>query len=469
MRRFVAATAAIVVGLSASLLLAQAPGPAASQLARWLALFNGEDRAARQQFYKEHWAYSPNQNFYEDLHDQTGGFELLRVEESTATRTVALARQADGDALSRLTFEVEAEAPHRVVRFTAQPVPRPADLPIVRLTEAEVVKTIRDHLEGRAAADHFSGTVLIAKNGKAIFTAAYGLADRERKIPNRVDTRFKNGSMNKMFTAVATLALMQDSKLSLDDVLGKHLPDYPNAAVASKVNIHHLLTHTGGTGDIFGAAFNARRQELRTHQDYIALLGTRGLAFEPGSQWSYSNYGFALLGAVIDRASGRSYYDYVHDRVYVPAGMASTASEPEDQVRPNPAIGYTKRAGSREWQRNETTLPNRGMAAGGGYTTVEDLLRFANAITGNRLLTPENTRLLTTGKVKSGGGMYAYGFVDTTVNGVRAIGHSGGAPGQTGDLLILPESGYVVAALANMDPPAAPRVSSFIASRLPPR
>ena len=439
--------------------------PAGRQLVRWLAVFNAEDRAARQQFFREQWAYSPNQTYYEDLHDQSGGFELLRVEQSTPERIVVLARQIDSDQVVRLTFQVEMEVPHRVAAFTTQPAPRPPDLAIERLSEAELLKALRADLDRRAAAGRFSGAVLVARNGKPIFTAAYGQADRERNVANRVDTRMKNGSMNKMFTAVATLSLVQAGKLALDDPLGRHLPDYPNKDVASKVTIHHLLTHTGGTGDIFGPQFTARRAELTSHQHYIALYGTRGPLFEPGSQYAYSNYGFTLLGAVIEKVSGRSYYDYVQEHVYTPAGMTSTGSELEGQVLPNTAVGYMRRA--RAWERNTDTLPARGMAAGGGYTTVEDLLRFAIALTSHRLLSADNTRLLTTAKGVPGGGGYAYGFVDTRVNGVRALGHSGGAPGQSGDLLILPDSGYVVAVLANMDPPAAPRISNYVASRLP--
>src|SRR5690349_9914535 len=115
------------------------------------------------------------------------------------------------------------------------------------------------------------------------------------------------GSMNKMFTATAILQLVQAGKIKLDDPLGKYLPDYPNKDVATKVTIHHLLTHTGGTGDIFGPEYQAHRLELKTLQDYVKLYGSRGLAFEPGSKWEYSNYGFILLGVIIERISGVDY------------------------------------------------------------------------------------------------------------------------------------------------------------------
>ena len=117
--------------------------------------------------------------------------------------------------------------------------------------------------------------------------------------------------MNKMFTAVATLQLVEAGKLALDDPIGKYLPDYPNKEVASKVTVRHLLTHTGGTGDIFGPEFEQHRLKLREHRDYVKLYGARGLTHEPGARFEYSNYGFVLLGALIEKVSGESYYDYV--------------------------------------------------------------------------------------------------------------------------------------------------------------
>ena len=468
--RVVLVIVSAALSVTAPVVQAQLPDtPAARQLARWLETFNQGDRDARQRFVSEQWPSRPNQNVDQDLalRARTGGFILLRVEESTSTRTAVLVQERDSDAVARLTIEVEEAAPHRIIRFEPQVIPRPADLAIARLSEAELIKALRADLENRAAADSFSGAVLVAKNGKAIFTGAYGLADRERKVSNTLDTRFRNGSMNKMFTAVATLSLVQAGKLALDDPIAKHLTDYPNKTLASKVTIHHLLTHTGGTGDIFGPQFSTRRLELKTHQDYLNLYGARDLMFEPGSRWMYSNYGFVLLGAIIEKISGQSYYDYVRDHVYKPAGMTLTASDPEDQVVANRSVGYMRPRGVAGLQPNTDTLPYRGMAAGGGYTTVEDLLRFANALTSHKLLNAQYTTLLTTGKVDAGGGKYAYGFNEQTAGGVRSIGHGGGAPGMNGDLVIYPDSGYTIAVLANMDPPAAQRISSFVGTRLP--
>jgi CubicO group peptidase (beta-lactamase class C family) len=396
----------------------------------------------------------------------TGGFELKKAEESTPTRFTALVQESDSDQFARIVLEVEPAEPHGVVRIDARPVPRPAEFALPRLTESELLTALRAKLERDSTADRFAGAVMVAKDGRTIFAGAYGLADREKKVPNALHTRFRIGSMNKMFTATAVLQLVQSAKIKLEDPVGRYLTDYPNKDVAAKVTIHHLLTHTGGTGDIFGPAYDAHRLDLRTLQDYVKLYGERGLSFEPGSRWDYSNYGMLLLGVVIERVSGVSYYDYVRDNVYVPAGMTGTAALPEDEAVSDRAIGYTRRDGV--WKPNTDTLPYRGTSAGGGYSTVEDLVRFATALRTNRLLNAHYTDLLTTGKVDTGGnGKYAYGFQDTVVQGVRSFGHGGGAPGMNGDLRIYPQSGYVIAVLSNLDPPAAGRVSQFIGDRLP--
>jgi CubicO group peptidase (beta-lactamase class C family) len=274
--------------------------------------------------------------------------------------------------------------------------------------------------------------------------------------------------MNKMFTAAAVLQLVQAGKIRLDDPLGKHLTNYPNRDVASKVTIHHLLTHTGGTGDIFGPAFESRRLELRTLNDYVSLYGSRGLEFEPGSRWSYSNYGFLLLGVLVERVSGQSYYDYVRDRIYAPAGMNRSGSLPENEPVDGRSVGYMKPPGAGAWVPNTDTLPYRGTSAGGGYSTVEDLLRFAVALQNGTLLDTRHFQLLTTGKVdRPNGGRYAYGFAERLLGGTRSVGHGGGAPGMNGELVICPQTGVTIAVLANMDPPAAQRVVDFIGNRLP--
>ncbi|MDB4893350.1 MAG: Secreted peptidase [Gemmatimonadetes bacterium] len=442
-----------------------ADSPAERQFRGWLTVFNQGDRTALLKFFNDNFPSEAakidrNMNFRAG----TGGFEFRKAVSGTATQFTALVQERVSDQFAQAVVTVEPNEPHRILSLGLRAISRPPEFAIPRLTEAELVTQLGTKLNEDAKKGLFSGAVLVAHQGKSVFSGAYGLANRETAEPNKLTTRFRMGSMNKMFTATAIMQLVQAGKIKLDDPLGKFITDYPNKDVATKVTIHHLLTHTGGTGDIFGPEFASHRLQLRTLDDYITLYGSRGLAFEPGKRWDYSNYGFVLLGAIVERVSGQSYYDYVRDHIFTPAGMTRTASEPEDVAVPGRSIGYMSDGASSK--PNTETLPYRGTSAGGGYTTVEDLLHFASALMEHKLLNAHYTELLTTAKPESGDAHYAYGFEDDVVKGVRRIGHSGGAPGMNGDLRIFPQAGYVVVALANMDR-GAQRASSWISERLP--
>ena len=333
--------------------------------------------------------------------------------------------------------------------------------------DSAFVAALRAHLTAATAADQFSGAVLVVRDGRTVFEGAYGRADRQNNIANTPLTKFRVGSMNKMLTAVAVLQLVQAGKVRLDAPLATYLTDYPNVDLASKVTLHHLLTHTGGTGDIFGPQFTANRLQLRNTEDYLELYGTRALQFAPGAQWAYSNYGFMLLGAVIERVSEMSYDQYVATHILAPAGMTSTGALPEEVVVPGRSVGYMWQGGT--LVSNAPTLPYRGTPAGGGYSTVADFARFAAALREHRLLDSAHTQLLLGGKITMGQSVvkYAYGFIDRVQLGRRLVGHGGGAPGMNGELTFEPNGGYVVVVLSNLDPQAATRVEAFILDRLP--
>jgi D-alanyl-D-alanine carboxypeptidase len=335
------------------------------------------------------------------------------------------------------------------------------------LGDSAFASALRAKLATATASRAFSGAVLVTRDGQTVFEGACGLADRERNVPNTVLTQFRVGSMNKMLTAVAVLQLVQAGKVQLHAPFGTYIANYPNADMASKVTIHHLLTHTGGTGDIFGPLYNAHRIELRDTEDYLQLYGTRALQFEPGTQWAYSNYGFMLLGAVIERVTGMRYHDYIATHVLAPAGMTGTGAAPEDSIVPGRSIGYM-------WQgqvlvSNAPLLPYRGTPAGGGYSTVGDFARFAAALREHRLLDPTHTALLLEGKVPMGQSIvqYAYGFMDRVQFGRRLVGHGGGFPGMNGALSFEPTGGYTVVVLSNFDPPSATLIEAFILGALP--
>ncbi len=438
--------------------------PAGQVLGRWLEAFNAGDPARIQAFDARHAGTPRPIEQTLEFRAETGGFTLLRVERSEPLALTVLLQERESDRLAQMAIEVSADEVPRVLALSIRPAPRPPELALPRLTQAGALAALADRADQLAAADRFAGSLLVARDGQPLLQRHWGLADREARKPITPDTQFRIGSMNKMFTAVALLQLVEAGKLALDDPIGKHLPSYPNRDAAAKVTLRHLLTHSGGTGDFFGPEFDQHRQTLRDPADYVARFGSRALEFEPGTRFEYSNYGYVLLGAVIEAVTGERYDAVVQRAVLDPAGMTATGAAPETEALARRAKGYMRdpRDG-RTWVSNADTLPWRGSPAGGGYSTVGDLLRFAQALQAGKLLSKamlaEATREQQPG--------YGYGFGVGGEGATRRFGHNGGAPGMNGDLRIFPALGLVIIALSNVDPPTATRFVDFYTLRMP--
>jgi len=317
------------------------------------------------------------------------------------------------------------------------------------------ISDIANYLEELDAKEQFSGVVLIAEDGDPIFERAYGFGNRNYDVPNQLDTKFNLGSMNKMFTAVAILQLVEQGKISVDDKVIEHIPEYPNQEVANIVTIHQLLTHTSGMGNVLTQEYREAAKDLfKELNDYLPLFVDKPLQFEPGTRGSYSNAGFLVLGMIIEETTGQTYFDYVRENIYQPCGMTDTGSFETDRVVPNIAIGY---AGNiRNYgglASNLYLLPFRGNSAGGGYSTVGDMLKFSNCLVNHQLLSPELTEILLEDKVDSPipglDGKYAYGFMVGMINNHRVVGHGGSLPGVCSNLDIFVDLGYTVVTLSN--------------------
>ncbi len=444
----------------------------------WLAAFNAADLAALQNFAANHYSEAARggrsaQEIAEgqlENREANGGWELAKVEESTPlSLTVLLKSRGTFPRYGRFTYEVSEGEPTKLAQRRAAPASPPAEAGRERKPIAELSREVEAKLETLAKNGKFSGAALIAKDGEPVWQKAFGLQDREKKIPVNLETRFRIGSMNKMFTSVAIAQLVEAGKLKFDDTVASVWPDYPNQDVARKITIAQLLTHTSGLGDIFGPKFFEAKDTLHEVKDYLQLFVDEPLQFEPGARWSYSNAGFIVLGLIVEKLSGQNYYDYVEQHIYRPAGMTATGSTPKTERPDNLAVGYM-RGPDGKLEPNWETLPYRGMSAGGGESTVGDLLRFANALRGFKLLSQEMTERITAGKVETtrgATGKYAYGFGDRVENGRRFVGHGGGAPGMNGMLTILWDEGYTVVVLANLDPPIAQDAADFFTDRLP--
>ncbi|MCK4975389.1 MAG: beta-lactamase family protein [Anaerolineales bacterium] len=317
------------------------------------------------------------------------------------------------------------------------------------------ITDIANYLEELDAEEKFSGVVLIAKDGEPIFERAYGIANRNFDVPNQLDTKFNLGSMNMMFTAVAILQLVEQGLISVDDKIIEHIPGYPNQEVADLVTIHQLLTHTSGMMDFISQEWREiSKDQIREIDDYLPFFVSKRLLFEPGTQSSYSNAGFIVLGMIIEQATGQTYFAYVKENIYQPCGMANTDSFEVDRVVPNIAIGY---AGNirhyGELASNVYWLPFKGSSAAGGYSTAGDMLKFSNCLLNHQLLSPEFTDILLEDKVNSPipgmEGNYAYGFGVHMINNRRVVGHGGILPGVCSNLDIFIDLGYTVVVLSN--------------------
>jgi CubicO group peptidase (beta-lactamase class C family) len=415
------------------------------------------------------------------LYQQSGGFELMQVLPSRTPGEVRIAaRTKKGNYWVQIMTRLEKDEPTKLDGFgfrrIADPESEKADAwSTAKMNEADVIKEIERHVAKAAAEDRFSGVALVAKGDRVIFDKAYGLADKANNIPNKLDTKFNLGSMNKMFTSVAIAQLVQAGKLTYDTTLAKVVPEYPNKEVAAKITIHHLLTHTSGLGDFFKPQFFQNREKYRNPKDYFPIFANDALRFEPGKSWSYSNAGFIVLGAVVENVSGQNYFAYVRDHIFTPAGMKDTASYAVYDIVPNLGTGYTRfdngdPLGIEPRRNNVMTLPMQGSPAGGGYSTAPDLLKFAQALRAHKLVNAELTEKLTSGKVDTPmGAKYGYGFMDESIEGKSVRGHGGGAPGINSYLNIFWDGSYTVIVQGNYDPPAAQdlggKITRFLAKQ----
>jgi len=323
-----------------------------------------------------------------------------------------------------------------------------------------------------AAADRFSGTVLLAYRGRPVLELAYGMADKARSIPNQMDTLFDVASIGKTFTAVAIMQLAQQNEIAFDDTIGKFLDGFP-AEVAGTVTVHQLLTHTSGIGEY--AQFREYWEASKTWSSVEEVFeGTvnfiRGMPrqpeFTPGTRWRYSNAGYQVLGAIVAAVSKeKNYYDYVRKHVFLPARMRRTDFYTKPQILAADDVAHPYATDPVTGERVDSTLtemfPFVGTPAGGAHSTVRELLNFVRALhEDGTLLEPAFAELATSGKmvVPAAFGpdlprqnmFWAYGFEATTFNHRRIRGHSGGSTlGASNMLSFYPDLNWVSVSLSN--------------------
>jgi CubicO group peptidase (beta-lactamase class C family) len=422
----------------------------------WTPAEEGDGRAAR-------WA-----QLARDLTDRHTGIEVTGVLVERQHEIIVLA-EGDGGPPLQFIFDCETEPPYRIAGLGIEAGEHRSgpELPELQIAADagvdDIAAVLGKWFQRLADDDAFSGSALIAWKGQTIFEGAWGLASKRWDVPNSLATRFDLGSINKSFTQIAVAQLAEQGKLSFDDLIVEHLPEYPNADVAGKVTIRQLLNHSSGLGDIFTDEFFRSSKALyRSPRDFFPLFADQPLQFEPGSDRSYSNAGYMVLGAIIEAVSGQPYDEYVVDSIFFPAGMTNSGFFANDEPVPNVAVGYTRmtpQGKSDTWRNNLFQLPIKGNSAGSAQATAGDLLRFDEALREHRLLSPGYTLWYFGGEEP---GKDTPAARDERV--MAGTGIAGGAPGVSADLE--GDGELTVIVLSNYDPPIAEAVAQQLFKQL---
>ena len=310
--------------------------------------------------------------------------------------------------------------------------------------DAGAVKARLDAVANSYTTDNvFMGSILVADGDQVLLDKGYGMANLEWNIPNTPEAKFRIASLTKQFTAAIVLLLQDEGKLRIEDAVGKYLPDAP--AHWGQITLAELLGHTSGIPDLTNEKeFEAWSMNPRTHAEEFAFFRDKPLEFQPGSQYRYSSSGFLVLGLVIEKVSGRSYADLLHERILEPLGMKETGLDTDDLILDRRAQGYRKGADGLKLARSESlSVP---WAAGGMYSTSRDLLRWERGLFGGKVLSDTSLKMMTT----AGKGNYGLGVDVLERYGMKVVSHSGGIEGFSSYLCYQPDRRLAVAVLGNV-------------------
>ena len=320
---------------------------------------------------------------------------------------------------------------------------------------------VDDYIKGEMASHRIPGVALgVIQDGKAIKTAAYGLANLELNVPVKPETVFEIGSITKQFTAAGILLLAQEGKLSVDDKIAAHLANVPSAW--TNITIRHLLTHTSGIKSYTGLDGFQLTKHL-TQAQFISAIGREPMEFAPGESWKYCNTGFSLLGYIIENVSGKNYWDFMSERIFRPLGMNATTNRLPSLIIPNRASGY---------EQTNHVLINRDydltevFSAGAIASTVGDLAKWNAALDGETLLNAATKeQMWTPTKLNSGKPTkYGFGWFVDTLDGHKNIGHGGSTSGFSATIQRFPDDKLAIIILTNTDESVATPMAKKIAT-----
>lgn len=307
----------------------------------------------------------------------------------------------------------------------------------------DIQAQIEQYLQACVDVEQFMGSVLVVKDDHELVARGWGFANVELQVPNTTKTKFRLGSITKQFTATAIMMLADQGKLAIEDPVGKHLDGSPDAW--SGVSLHHLLCHTSGIPNFTSFPDYAETMTLATTPtQIIARFKDKPLEFTPGEKFAYSNSGYVVLGAVIEKVSGKPYEQFLKEAIFEPLEMRDTGYDHHDQILVNRASGYDERNGRLENAAFiDMSIP---FAAGGLYSTIEDLRRWDRALRSDTLLSAASLAMMFTPNKDD----YGYGWQMESRCDRRLVKHGGGINGFSAYMIHIPETQSLVVVLSNV-------------------
>lgn len=333
-------------------------------------------------------------------------------------------------------------AMHRLVRFLAS-VAAAGDLAAQPVRADPVDKIV----EAQMAEHHVPGVALtIIQDGRRIRTSAYGFANLEWKVRVTPDTVFEIGSITKQFTAACILLLEQEGRLSVDDPVGKYLPDAPSSW--SRITLRHLLNHTSGIRSYTGQEGFELARHL-TQAQFVQKAGAWPLEFEPGAKYAYCNTGFNLLGYIIENVGGTNYWAFLSSRILVPAGMKDTADRNPKNLIPRRASGYELGGDGRMVNRDSDITDV--FSAGAMASTIGDLAVWNGVLDTDKVLSNASKKKMWSPTVLNDGTVHAYSFAWwlDPVEGHQRVGHTGETSGFNASFERFPDDRLCIIVLSN--------------------
>src|SRR5687768_4067935 len=310
-------------------------------------------------------------------------------------------------------------------------------------------------------------SVAVVKNGRTVLAKGYGFADLENDVPATAETVYRIGSVTKQFTSAAIMRLAEQGKLSLDDTLQKFFPAFPTQG--NRVTVRHLLNHTSGIKSYTSLGPKwARVVRLDLAPDsMLALFANEPFDFKPGDAYRYNNSGYFLLGMIIEKLSGKTYARYLQDELFTPLGLRSTIYCDQAPLIKRRAEGYAPRPGGGGFINAEPLSMTQPYAAGSLCSTVDDLVRWTQALAGGKVVSPASYKLMTTPVALNDGKPITYGFgLGTgTLGGHRQVSHNGGINGFVAELHHYPDDSLITVVLTNTGALTAVQLERLIARR----